>query len=159
MLYFYFQDIDIAGQYDTMIPDAECVKIVSEILTELKLGEFTIKVGSFIKDIGKLANVMGLVYWCFVLVVVDKPCAMLSAVTAYVAVIFVYFKPNCRQYYWFVDILWKRAMEVGMGGWVHCSIIMPFTASPLHFCANTGCLIFYLRSKFEGGCQLKFNFM
>lgn len=45
-----------------MIPDAECVKIVSEILTELKLGEFTIKVGSFIKDIGKLANVMGLVY-------------------------------------------------------------------------------------------------
>ena len=47
MLYFYFQDVDIAGQYDAMIPDAECVKIVSEILTELKLGEFTIKVGSF----------------------------------------------------------------------------------------------------------------
>lgn len=62
LLYFCFQDVDIAGQYDAMIPDAECVKIVSEILTELKLGEFTIKVGSFIKDIGKLANVMGLVY-------------------------------------------------------------------------------------------------
>ena len=62
LLCFYFQDVDIAGQYDAMIPDAECVKIVSEILTELKLGEFTIKVGSFIKDIGKLANVMGLVY-------------------------------------------------------------------------------------------------
>lgn len=27
-----------------MIPDAECVKIVSEILTDLSLGEFTIKV-------------------------------------------------------------------------------------------------------------------
>ena len=27
-----------------MIPDAECVKIVSEILTDLKLGDFTIKV-------------------------------------------------------------------------------------------------------------------
>ena len=38
------QDIDIAGQYDPMIPDAECVKIVSEILTDLKLGDFTIKV-------------------------------------------------------------------------------------------------------------------
>ncbi|XP_074620769.1 histidine--tRNA ligase, cytoplasmic-like isoform X1 [Acropora palmata] len=41
---FYQCDVDIAGQYDAMIPDAECVKIVSEILTELKLGEFTIKV-------------------------------------------------------------------------------------------------------------------
>jgi len=27
-----------------MIPDAECVKIVSEILTDLNLGDFTIKV-------------------------------------------------------------------------------------------------------------------
>ena len=27
-----------------MIPDAECVKIVSEILTDLSLGDFTIKV-------------------------------------------------------------------------------------------------------------------
>ena len=43
-----------------MIPDAECVKIVSEILTELKLGEFTIKVGSFIVE--KLPNLIGLVY-------------------------------------------------------------------------------------------------
>ena len=40
----FLQDIDIAGQYDAMIPDAECVKIVSEILTDLKLGDFTIKV-------------------------------------------------------------------------------------------------------------------
>lgn len=62
MLYFHFQDIDIAGQYDAMIPDAECVKIVSEILTELKLGEFTIKVGSFIKEVGKIPNFIGLIY-------------------------------------------------------------------------------------------------
>ncbi|CAB3999508.1 histidine--tRNA ligase, cytoplasmic-like isoform X2 [Paramuricea clavata] len=41
---FYQCDIDIAGQYDAMIPDAECVKIVAEILTNLKLGDFTIKV-------------------------------------------------------------------------------------------------------------------
>lgn len=86
MLYFYFQDVDIAGQYDAMIPDAECVKIVSEILTELKLGEFTIKVGTFIKNIGNLqqpvANFIGLVYWYFV-VVVDRPCAKLSALVAY----------------------------------------------------------------------------
>ena len=38
------QDFDIAGQYDPMIPDAECLKIVYEILSELELGEFLIKV-------------------------------------------------------------------------------------------------------------------
>lgn len=38
------QDFDIAGQYDPMIPDAECLKIVHEILSELELGEFSIKV-------------------------------------------------------------------------------------------------------------------
>ncbi|XP_068702840.1 histidine--tRNA ligase, cytoplasmic-like isoform X1 [Montipora foliosa] len=41
---FYQCDVDIAGQFDPMIPDAECVKIVSEILTDLKLGDFTVKV-------------------------------------------------------------------------------------------------------------------
>lgn len=39
-----FQDFDIAGQYDGMIPDAECLKIVYEILSELDLGDFRIKV-------------------------------------------------------------------------------------------------------------------
>lgn len=38
------QDFDIAGQYDPMIPDAECLRIVHEILTELDLGDFHIKV-------------------------------------------------------------------------------------------------------------------
>ena len=38
------QDFDIAGQYDAMLPDAECIKIVAEILTNLKLGDFVIKV-------------------------------------------------------------------------------------------------------------------
>ncbi|XP_033112058.1 histidine--tRNA ligase, cytoplasmic-like isoform X2 [Anneissia japonica] len=41
---FYQCDFDIAGQYDAMIPDAECIKIVYEILSGLKLGEFVIKV-------------------------------------------------------------------------------------------------------------------
>ena len=41
---FDYKDIDIAGQYDSMIPDAECAKIVAEILTDLKLGDFVIKV-------------------------------------------------------------------------------------------------------------------
>ena len=41
-----FQDFDIAGQYDAMIPDAECLKIVYEILSELDLGDFRIKVCS-----------------------------------------------------------------------------------------------------------------
>jgi len=41
---FYQCDIDIAGEYEAMVPDAECIKIVSEILTALELGSFTIKV-------------------------------------------------------------------------------------------------------------------
>ncbi|XP_022091557.1 histidine--tRNA ligase, cytoplasmic-like isoform X2 [Acanthaster planci] len=41
---FYQCDFDIAGQYDPMIPDAECLKIIHEILTNLGLGEFVIKV-------------------------------------------------------------------------------------------------------------------
>ena len=44
----FIQDFDIAGEYDPMIPDAECVKIMSEILSELKLGNFEIKVSIFI---------------------------------------------------------------------------------------------------------------
>ncbi|XP_054841207.1 histidine--tRNA ligase, cytoplasmic [Eublepharis macularius] len=41
---FYQCDFDIAGQYDPMIPDAECLKIVHEILSALQLGDFLIKV-------------------------------------------------------------------------------------------------------------------
>ena len=40
-----FQDFDIAGQYDAMLPDAECIKIVVEILSSLDIGEFVVKVG------------------------------------------------------------------------------------------------------------------
>lgn len=38
------QDFDIAGEYDLMIPDVECLRIVYEILSELNLGSFVIKV-------------------------------------------------------------------------------------------------------------------
>ena len=38
------QDFDIAGQYDPMIPDVECVRVVKEILAALQIGEFVIKV-------------------------------------------------------------------------------------------------------------------
>jgi len=41
---FYQCDIDIAGVYDAMLPDIECVKIVAEILQGLNLGDFVIKV-------------------------------------------------------------------------------------------------------------------
>ncbi|XP_051486858.1 histidine--tRNA ligase, cytoplasmic-like isoform X1 [Apus apus] len=41
---FYQCDFDIAGQFDPMIPDAECLKIVHEILSDLQLGDFLIKV-------------------------------------------------------------------------------------------------------------------
>ncbi|KAM6056408.1 histidine--tRNA ligase, cytoplasmic-like [Chlamydotis macqueenii] len=41
---FYQCDFDIAGRFDPMIPDAECLKIVHEILSALQLGDFLIKV-------------------------------------------------------------------------------------------------------------------
>lgn len=37
------QDFDIAGSYDPMLPDAECVKIVAEILDTLDIGDYVIK--------------------------------------------------------------------------------------------------------------------
>lgn len=39
-----FQDFDIAGTYDPMAPDAECLRIISEALASLDLGPFVIKV-------------------------------------------------------------------------------------------------------------------
>ncbi|XP_043924964.1 histidine--tRNA ligase, cytoplasmic isoform X1 [Protopterus annectens] len=41
---FYQCDFDIAGEYDPMLPDAECLRIIYEILGELQIGEFLIKV-------------------------------------------------------------------------------------------------------------------
>ncbi|XP_017041987.1 histidine--tRNA ligase, cytoplasmic isoform X3 [Drosophila ficusphila] len=40
---FYQCDFDIAGTYDPMLADAECVKIVSEILDTLDIGDYVIK--------------------------------------------------------------------------------------------------------------------
>ncbi|KAI6661375.1 Histidyl-tRNA synthetase, cytoplasmic [Oopsacas minuta] len=41
---FYQCDFDIAGQFDPMIPDSECIRVVAEILKELNLSDFVIKV-------------------------------------------------------------------------------------------------------------------
>eukprot|EP01114_Cavostelium_apophysatum_P006738 TRINITY_DN1818_c0_g1_i1.p1 TRINITY_DN1818_c0_g1~~TRINITY_DN1818_c0_g1_i1.p1 ORF type:complete len:410 (-),score=118.25 TRINITY_DN1818_c0_g1_i1:380-1609(-) len=40
---FYQCDFDIAGEYDLMVPDAEAVKLMAEILSQLNIGEFKIK--------------------------------------------------------------------------------------------------------------------
>ena len=40
----FLQDFDIAGQYDEMVPDVECIMIVKEILSKLNIGQFLIKV-------------------------------------------------------------------------------------------------------------------
>ncbi|QSL64181.1 hypothetical protein MERGE_000336 [Pneumocystis wakefieldiae] len=40
---FYQCDFDIAGLYDPMLPDAEIVKILVEVLDELNIGKYTIK--------------------------------------------------------------------------------------------------------------------
>ncbi|XP_065895010.1 histidine--tRNA ligase, cytoplasmic-like [Dysidea avara] len=41
---FYQCDFDIAGDHDPMIPDVECLKIITEILSELDMKKFIIKV-------------------------------------------------------------------------------------------------------------------
>ncbi|XP_077559046.1 histidine--tRNA ligase isoform X2 [Haemaphysalis longicornis] len=41
---FYQCDLDIAGQYDPMLADVECVRILAEVLGDLGLGSFLIKV-------------------------------------------------------------------------------------------------------------------
>lgn len=41
---FYQCDFDIAGTYSLMIPDAEVIKVVVEILSELEIGNFIVKV-------------------------------------------------------------------------------------------------------------------
>lgn len=40
---FYQCDYDIAGTYDSMLPDSECLKIMAEILAKMDVGEFQIK--------------------------------------------------------------------------------------------------------------------
>jgi len=40
---FYQCDFDIAGHYDAMIPDAECIKLMTEVLDEVKVGKYIIK--------------------------------------------------------------------------------------------------------------------
>jgi histidyl-tRNA synthetase len=40
---FYQCDFDIAGDYDPMLPDAEALKVISEILLAMPCGEFVIK--------------------------------------------------------------------------------------------------------------------
>ncbi|XP_044772654.1 histidine--tRNA ligase, cytoplasmic isoform X8 [Neomonachus schauinslandi] len=42
--YHIAKDFDIAGQFDPMIPDAECLKIMCEILSSLQIGDFLVKV-------------------------------------------------------------------------------------------------------------------
>ncbi|KYQ57042.1 Histidyl-tRNA synthetase, cytoplasmic, partial [Trachymyrmex zeteki] len=41
---FYQCDFDIAGQYDPMLPDVECIRVVCEALEALNLGSYLIKV-------------------------------------------------------------------------------------------------------------------
>jgi histidyl-tRNA synthetase len=44
---FYQCDFDIAGDYDAMVPDAECIKIIVEILDKLDLGQYKIYVSNY----------------------------------------------------------------------------------------------------------------
>lgn len=41
---FKCKDFDISGVFDPMVPDSECVRIVSEILDSLEIGKYKIKV-------------------------------------------------------------------------------------------------------------------
>jgi histidyl-tRNA synthetase len=45
---FYQCDFDIAGSFDLMIPDSQCLSVLVEVLETLDLGDFTVKVFDFI---------------------------------------------------------------------------------------------------------------
>ena len=61
---FYQCDFDIAGDYATMVPDAECIKITVEILDKLALGPFRVYVSRFILVLaGKKENMNFLTRW------------------------------------------------------------------------------------------------
>jgi histidyl-tRNA synthetase len=53
---FYQCDIDIAGQFESMVPDAEILKMIAEVLTKLDLGTFTIKVCTCFSKFMKMPN-------------------------------------------------------------------------------------------------------
>lgn len=38
-----FQDFDIVGSHDAMLPEFECLKVMSEVLSTLNIGEFVIR--------------------------------------------------------------------------------------------------------------------
>jgi histidyl-tRNA synthetase len=43
---FFQCDFDIAGSYDLMIPDSQCLAVLVEILESLEVGDFSVKVGT-----------------------------------------------------------------------------------------------------------------
>lgn len=55
---FYQCDFDIAGEYPSMMPEAEIMKVLTEVLTELKVGGFKVKL-SHRKLLDALMDVSG----------------------------------------------------------------------------------------------------
>jgi histidyl-tRNA synthetase len=43
---FYQCDIDIAGAYDAMIPDAEILRIINEVFDSLGWEKYTVRIGN-----------------------------------------------------------------------------------------------------------------
>ena len=43
-IFLIFKDFDIAGVYDKMLPDSECVKMISDILKKMDIGDYQIKI-------------------------------------------------------------------------------------------------------------------
>lgn len=48
------QDFDIAGVWDPMIPDAEVISLVCTVLTQLDVGDFTIKVSNYLPPVERV---------------------------------------------------------------------------------------------------------
>jgi histidyl-tRNA synthetase len=60
---FYQCDFDIAGDFDAMVPDAECVKIIVEILDKLDLGPYKIYVSIFCINVNIISYIRLLVVY------------------------------------------------------------------------------------------------
>lgn len=60
---FYQCDFDIAGQYEKMGPDFEVIKILTELLDELSIGQYEV---TFFTNCSAEYNSMFLFAWCLV---------------------------------------------------------------------------------------------
>lgn len=95
-IYGRLQDFDIAGAYDPMFPDAECLRIIHSVLNKLDLGKFIIKVNDR-QLLDGIFEVCGVPAEKF-----RSICSAVDALDKVCAYIFILFPLTCTLHNWIV---------------------------------------------------------